>query len=162
MCANNCTCSFSIDTTSPCRSLRKDSASPPPHTHTYTHSVRLVQVVGCIRLFALLKLCQSRCSNTFGFCHEQCWEHVYDQPRYYPLTHPPTHTHTHTRTHTYTHAQTQTHTHVRTHTHTHTGTPCVFYDHLKTESNGLRKAILELMAVRKSYGINVRCESSPL
>lgn len=41
--------------------------------------------------------------------------------------------------------------------HARAGTPCVFYDHLRTEGNGLRKAILELMEVRKAHGIHVRC-----
>lgn len=39
---------------------------------------------------------------------------------------------------------------------THPGTPCVFYDHFYMEHNGLRKSILELMAVRKRQGINCR------
>jgi len=39
---------------------------------------------------------------------------------------------------------------------THPGTPCIFYDHLKTEGNGLRKAILDLINVRKAHGIHVR------
>jgi len=62
---------------------------------------------------------------------------------------------------------THTHTHMYTHTCTHTrarapllpplaGTPCVFYDHLKDEKNGLRKAILELIQVRKKNGLHAR------
>ena len=40
--------------------------------------------------------------------------------------------------------------------HVATGTPCVFYDHLYTEENGLRKAILELMDLRKKKGLHCR------
>lgn len=39
---------------------------------------------------------------------------------------------------------------------THPGTPTVFYDHFYQEQGGLRKAILELMAIRKRNGINCR------
>mmetsp|Transcript_26573 Transcript_26573/g.67656 ORF Transcript_26573/g.67656 Transcript_26573/m.67656 type:complete len:709 (-) Transcript_26573:349-2475(-) len=39
---------------------------------------------------------------------------------------------------------------------THPGTPCVFWDHLYTEQGGLRKAIMQLVELRKKYGINAR------
>ncbi|MEW5307361.1 MAG: hypothetical protein WDW36_009765 [Sanguina aurantia] len=39
---------------------------------------------------------------------------------------------------------------------THPGTPTVFYDHLWEEKNGLRKAIKELLALRKKHGLNCR------
>jgi alpha-amylase len=39
---------------------------------------------------------------------------------------------------------------------THPGTPTVFYDHFYQEKDGLRKSILELMALRKKHGINCR------
>jgi len=39
---------------------------------------------------------------------------------------------------------------------THCGTPCIFYDHFYEEKGGLRKAILDLMALRKRNGINCR------
>ncbi|KAG1659688.1 hypothetical protein FOA52_004327 [Chlamydomonas sp. UWO 241] len=39
---------------------------------------------------------------------------------------------------------------------THPGTPTVFYDHYYQEANGLRKAIMDLMAIRKRHGINCR------
>jgi alpha-amylase len=39
---------------------------------------------------------------------------------------------------------------------THPGTPTVFYDHLYTEANGLRRSILDLLAVRKRNGLSCR------
>jgi alpha-amylase len=39
---------------------------------------------------------------------------------------------------------------------THPGTPTVFYDHLYTDANGLRKAILDLMALRKRRRLSCR------
>ncbi|KAG2436035.1 hypothetical protein HYH02_011747 [Chlamydomonas schloesseri] len=39
---------------------------------------------------------------------------------------------------------------------THPGTPCVFYDHFYQEENNLRKAILDLLKVRRRNGINAR------
>lgn len=39
---------------------------------------------------------------------------------------------------------------------THPGTPTVFYDHFWEEKNGLRKAIKELLALRKKHGLNCR------
>jgi len=39
---------------------------------------------------------------------------------------------------------------------THPGTPCVFLDHLMAEQGGLRKAILELIQVRKKHQLNAR------
>ena len=43
---------------------------------------------------------------------------------------------------------------------THPGTPTVFYDHFYQEQGGLRKAILELMAIRTRNGLNCRCAPS--
>lgn len=39
---------------------------------------------------------------------------------------------------------------------THPGTPCVFCDHLYQEQNGLRKAILELLDIRRRNGLQCR------
>lgn len=39
---------------------------------------------------------------------------------------------------------------------THPGTPTVFYDHLYTESNGLRKSILDLLSLRRRRGLSCR------
>lgn len=39
---------------------------------------------------------------------------------------------------------------------THPGTPTVFYDHLYTDANGLRKAILDLLALRKRQRLSCR------
>jgi hypothetical protein len=36
------------------------------------------------------------------------------------------------------------------------GTPCVFYDHLWQERDGLRKQILALLELRKRHGIHAR------
>jgi alpha-amylase len=39
---------------------------------------------------------------------------------------------------------------------THPGTPCVFYDHHRSQSNGLGARILEMIAVRKLTGVNAQ------
>lgn len=42
---------------------------------------------------------------------------------------------------------------------THCGTPCVFYDHLYFDE-GLRRHVLELVGIRKKYGIHAKSEVS--
>jgi alpha-amylase len=39
---------------------------------------------------------------------------------------------------------------------THPGTPCVFYDHLYSEKADLRKAVIELMAIRRRNGLTAK------